>query len=75
MMRILFGLAACALDHRVPIEEGEQMYVALQKQGVPAKMVRNPDSHHGGWTPWRYLRRLYSTMEWWDEWLAGTPIS
>jgi len=62
-------------DHRVPIEEAEQMYTALQKQGVPAKMVRYPDSYHGGWTPWRYLHRLYSTMEWWDEWLTEKPIS
>lgn len=62
-------------DLRVPIEEAEQMYVALQKQGVPAKMIRYPESFHGGWTPWRYLHRLYSTMEWWDEWLAEKPIS
>ena len=62
-------------DHRVPIEEAEQMYVALQKQQVPARMVRYPDSYHGGWTPWRYMHRLYSTMEWWDEWLTEKPIS
>jgi len=62
-------------DHRVPIEEAEQMYVALKKQGVVAKMVRYPDSYHGGWTPWRYLHRLYSTQEWWERWLGETPIS
>lgn len=62
-------------DHRVPIEEAEQMYVALKKQRVPAMMVRYPDSYHGGWTPWRYLHRLYSTMEWWSRWLNETPIS
>lgn len=62
-------------DHRVPIEEGEQMYMALQKQGVPAKMIRYPDSYHGGWTPWRYIHRLYSTMEWWGVWLTDKPIS
>lgn len=62
-------------DHRVPIEEAEQMYVALKKQQVPAKMIRYPDSYHGGWTPWRYLHRLYSTMEWWGQWLEEKPIS
>ncbi len=62
-------------DHRVPIEEAEQMYVALQKQGVPARMIRYPDSYHGGWTPWRYLHRLYSTMQWWDRWLGDKPAS
>ncbi len=62
-------------DHRVPIEEAEQMYTALRKQGVPARMVRYPDSYHGGWTHWRYLHRLYSTLEWWDRWLGEKPIS
>lgn len=62
-------------DHRVPIEEAEQMYTALKKQGVPAMMIRYPDSYHGGWTPWRYLHRLYSTMEWWSRWLKEKPIS
>ncbi len=62
-------------DHRVPIEEAEQMYTALRKQLVPARMVRYPESYHGGWTPWRTMHRLYSTMEWWDEWLAEKPIS
>jgi dipeptidyl aminopeptidase/acylaminoacyl peptidase len=62
-------------DHRVPIEEAEQMYTALRKQNVPARMIRYPDSYHGGWTPWRYLHRLYSTMEWWDQWLAEKPTS
>ena len=62
-------------DHRVPIEEAEQMYTALQKQGVPAKMVRYPDSYHGGWTPWRLMHRYWSSMQWWDRWLAEKPIS
>jgi dipeptidyl aminopeptidase/acylaminoacyl peptidase len=62
-------------DYRVPIEEAEQMYVALQKQGVPAGMVRYPESFHGGWTPWRTLHRMYSTMQWWEEWLREKPIS
>lgn len=62
-------------DHRVPIEEAEQMYVALKKQQVPAKMIRYPDSYHGGWTPWRYVHRLYSTLEWWEQWLGEKPIS
>jgi dipeptidyl aminopeptidase/acylaminoacyl peptidase len=35
-------------DMRVPIEEGEQMYVALRKLKVPARFVRYPDSYHGG---------------------------
>ena len=56
-------------DHRVPIEEAEQMYTALKKRKVPAKFVRYPESYHGGWTPWRYVHRMYVQMDWWEEYL------
>ena len=62
-------------DHRVPIEEAEQMYVALQKQKVPSRFIRYPDSYHGGWTPWRYLHRVLSTVQWMDRWLSSAPVS
>jgi dipeptidyl aminopeptidase/acylaminoacyl peptidase len=58
-------------DLRVPIEEAEQMYVALQKQGVPAKFIRYPDSYHGGWTPWRLVHRYWASLNWWEEWLES----
>ena len=38
-------------DMRVPIEEDEQMYTALQKRHVPAKFVRYPGNYHGGGRP------------------------
>ena len=62
-------------DHRVPIEEAEQMYVALQKQNVPARFVRYPDSYHGGWTPWRTVHRTWVQLDWWAEWLKRAPAS
>lgn len=57
------------LDHRVPIEEAEQMYVALKKRGVPAKFIRYPDSYHGGWTPWRQVHAMYQEHLWWARYL------
>ena len=62
-------------DYRVPIEEAEQMYVALRKQQVPARFVRYPDSYHGGWTPWRTVHRTWIQLEWWDQWLSRRPAS
>lgn len=62
-------------DHRVPIEEAEQMYVALRKQQVPAKFVRYPDSYHGGWTPWRMVHRMWVQLEWWAQWLRRSATS
>ncbi|MCY3705575.1 MAG: S9 family peptidase [Gammaproteobacteria bacterium] len=61
------------IDHRVPIEEAEQMYVALHKQGVPAKFVRYPESYHGGWTPWRMVHRTWVQLDWWEQWLKARP--
>ena len=62
-------------DYRVPIEEAEQMYVALRKQQVPARFVRYPESYHGGWTPWRTMHRTWVQLEWWSEWLSKRPAS
>jgi len=56
-------------DARVPIEEAEQMYVALRKLRVPARMVRYPDSYHGGWTPWNTVHRYYEELKWMKRWL------
>jgi dipeptidyl aminopeptidase/acylaminoacyl peptidase len=58
-------------DFRVPIEEAEQMYLALHKQGVPARFIRYPDSYHGGWTPWRLTHRYWASLAWWEEWLGA----
>lgn len=57
------------LDYRVPIEEAEQMYIALKKRRVPAKFIRYPDSYHGGWTPWRRLHSMYYELKWWEQYL------
>jgi len=58
-------------DLRVPIEQAEQMYTALKKRGVPARMVRYPDSYHGGWSPWNSVHRYWQELEWWNRWLGG----
>ncbi len=57
-------------DHRVPIEEAEQMYMALRKQRVPARMVRYPDMGHGGWSPWNTVHRYHEELKWWQRFLA-----
>lgn len=58
-------------DLRVPIEQAEQMYTALKKRQVPARMVRYPDSYHGGWSPWNSVHRYWQELQWWDRWLGG----
>ncbi|MGA3240072.1 MAG: S9 family peptidase [Bryobacteraceae bacterium] len=56
-------------DMRVPIEEDEQMYTALQKRHVPAKFVRYPGNYHGGWPPWDMVHRYYQEVKWFGEFL------
>ena len=57
-------------DVRVPISEAEQMYTALRKLRIDARMVRYPDSYHGGWSPWNTVHRYYEELKWWRRWLA-----
>jgi dipeptidyl aminopeptidase/acylaminoacyl peptidase len=56
-------------DMRVPIVENEQMYTALKKLRVPAKMVRYPGDYHGGWPPWDMVHRYYQETQWFREFL------
>jgi len=57
-------------DLRCPIEQGEQVYVALKKLGVETEMVRFPDEPHGlsreGRTD-RRIERLNSILGWFDR--------
>jgi len=62
-------------DLRVPIEQAEQMYTALKKRRVPARMVRYPDSYHGGWSPWNTVHRYSQEIQWWDRWLGKGQLS
>lgn len=57
------------LDHRCPIEQGEQVFVALRRSGVESEMVRFPDEFHGlsrtGRTDRRIVRLKH--IQWWFD--------
>jgi dipeptidyl aminopeptidase/acylaminoacyl peptidase len=59
-------------DLRCPIEQGEQVFVALKKLGVDSEMVRFPDEFHGlsrtGRTD-RRIARLNHILRWFDKYL------
>ena len=59
-------------DLRCPIEQGEQVFVALQKLGVDSEMVRFPDEFHGlsrnGRTD-RRIERLNHILRWFDKYI------
>ena len=59
-------------DMRCPIEQGEQVFVALKRIGVDTKMVRFPDEPHGlsrGGRTDRRIARLEHINEWFDRYL------
>ncbi|MFN8059003.1 MAG: S9 family peptidase [Vicinamibacterales bacterium] len=58
-------------DMRVPIEQGEQMYTALQKRNVASRFVRYPGMYHGGWSPWNTVHRYRQELDWWGRYLGG----
>jgi dipeptidyl aminopeptidase/acylaminoacyl peptidase len=59
-------------DLRCPIEQGEQVFVALKKLGVDTEFVRFPDEFHGlsrtGRTD-RRIVRLNHILSWFDKYL------
>jgi dipeptidyl aminopeptidase/acylaminoacyl peptidase len=62
-------------DLRVPIEQAEQMYLALKKRGVPARFIRYPDSYHGGWSAWNTVHRYHYELLWWEKYLGVKTAS
>lgn len=59
------------VDHRVPFEEGEQMYFALRRRGVPAKMIMYADQPHGIGGHWNNVHRMLNELAWWEKYLKG----
>ena len=57
------------VDHRVPFEEGEQMYFALKKNGVPAKIIQYAGQPHGIAGHWNQVHRMLNERAWLDAYL------
>ena len=57
------------VDQRVPYEEGEQMYFALKRRGVPAKMIQYAGQPHGIGGHWNNVHRMLNELRWWNRYL------
>ena len=57
------------VDQRVPYEEAEQMYFALKRRGVPAKMVQYAGQPHGIGGHWNNVHRMMVELRWWNTYL------
>jgi dipeptidyl aminopeptidase/acylaminoacyl peptidase len=63
------------VDHRVPFEEGEQMYFALKKNGVPAKIIQYAGQPHGIAGNWNQVHRMLHERAWLDTYLKGAKAN
>jgi dipeptidyl aminopeptidase/acylaminoacyl peptidase len=59
------------VDYRVPFEEAEQMYFALKKNGVPAKIIQYEGQPHGIAGHWNNVHRMLNELRWWNRYLLG----
>jgi dipeptidyl aminopeptidase/acylaminoacyl peptidase len=57
------------VDQRVPYEEAEQMYFALKRRGVPAKMIRYAGQPHGIAGHTNNVHRMLNELAWFNRYL------
>jgi dipeptidyl aminopeptidase/acylaminoacyl peptidase len=57
------------LDYRVPVGEGLQLFTALQRRGVPSKLVYYPDEGHWVLKPQNSELWYKSVHEWFGKYL------
>jgi dipeptidyl aminopeptidase/acylaminoacyl peptidase len=61
-------------DHRTPMADAEQWFMALQKHGVQAEFIRYPRSNHDlsrTGEPWLLTDRLHRIRQWFSHFLKG----
>jgi len=66
------------VDQRVPYEEGEQMYFALRRRGIPARMIQYAGQPHGIAGHWNNVHRMLNELKWWNTYLkpaSGTTTT
>jgi dipeptidyl aminopeptidase/acylaminoacyl peptidase len=56
------------LDYRVPVEQGLAMFTALQRRGVPSRLLVFPDENHWVLKPVNSMRWYREVIGWLDQW-------
>jgi dipeptidyl aminopeptidase/acylaminoacyl peptidase len=56
-----------ALDYRVPYTQGLAAFTALQRQGVPSRLLYFPDENHWIQKPANSLLWYRTVLDWLDE--------
>ncbi|HET7746943.1 MAG TPA: S9 family peptidase [Vicinamibacteria bacterium] len=58
-------------DYRVPIDQGIAMFTALQRRGVPSRLVVFPDENHWVLKPVNNVRWYQEVLGWLDRWVKA----
>lgn len=58
-----------ALDYRVPLSEGLSLFTALQRQGVPSRLIIFPDEGHFVTKPQNQRLWYHEVLGWFDRYL------
>ena len=61
------------VDQRVPYEEGEQMYFALKRRGIAARMIQYEGQPHGISGHWNNVHRMINELRWFHQYLGVRP--
>lgn len=57
------------LDYRVPLDQGLQLFTALQRRGVPSRLLLFPDEGHWVLKPQNSKLWHQTVLDWLDRWL------
>ncbi len=63
------------VDQRVPYSEAEQMFVALKKNGVPAKVIQYEGMPHSISGSWNQVHRMLNELRWLNQWMGAGKVS
>lgn len=68
------ALILCGVDDpRVPNAQSRELYIALQKLGVPVEYIEFPGMGHGITKPRYQLVKMAAELAWFDKWILGKP--
>jgi dipeptidyl aminopeptidase/acylaminoacyl peptidase len=61
--------STAALDYRIPDTQGIATFTAMQRRGIPSRLLHFPDENHWVLKPANSLMWHDSVLDWLDTWL------
>jgi len=58
-------------DWNMPVQNSEQLYLALRRRGITTQLVVYPGEHHNGWTMPHQKDFLERRLAWYDQYVKG----